>query len=127
MVQQFLTNIYKFAFERFPDEEGYTYWLDGLVAKDQVTGKYIVYNLMFAEREFTERNLPDREMIKVLYQIVVNREYDQEGLEYWVKEYNENYLVQANNDSFEAQKLIVMRMLYEQEFRNLCDKMEILW
>lgn len=127
LVQQFLTNIYNFAFERFPDEEGYTYWLDGLGAKEQVTGKYIVYNLMFAEREFTERNLPDREMIKVLYQIVVNREYDQEGLEYWVKEYNENYLVQANNDSFEAQKLIVMRMLYEQEFRNLCDKMDILW
>ncbi len=127
LIQQFLTNIYDFAFERFPDEEGYTYWLDNLLDKDQITGKYIVYNLMFAEREFTDRNLPDREMIKVLYQIVVNREYDQEGLEYWVKEYNENYLPQVNNDSFEAQKLIVMRMLYEQEFRNLCDKMGILW
>ena len=84
-------------------------------------------NLLFAEKEFTERNLPDDELIKVLYQIVVNREYDEGGLNYWIKEYNETYLPQANNDSFEAQKAIVMRMLYEQEFRNLCEKMGILW
>lgn len=127
LLQQFLTNIYKFAFERFPDEQGYSYWLEKLLEKKEITGKYVVYNLMFAEKEFTERNLPDDELIKVLYQIVVNREYDEGGLNYWIKEYNETYLPQANNDSFEAQKAIVMRMLYEQEFRNLCEKMGILW
>lgn len=126
-LQEFVTNIYKFAFERFPDEQGYSYWLDKLLEKKDITGKYVLYNLMFAEREFTDRNLPDEELIKVLYQIVVNRTYDEEGLRFWMQEYNQTYLPQANNDSFEAQKAIVTRMLYEQEFRNLCEKLGILW
>ena len=126
-LQEFVTNIYNFAFERFPDEEGYSYWLDKLIEKKDITGKYVLYNLMFAEREFSDRNLPDDELIKVLYQIVVNRTYDEEGLQFWIKEYNETFLPNANNDAFEAQKAIVTRMLYEQEFRNLCDKLGILW
>ena len=127
LLEQFLTNIYSFAFERFPDEGGYSYWLSNLMDKKEITGKYVLYNLMFSEREFSDRNLPDNELIKVLYQIVVNRKYDDEGFSYWIKEYNENYLPQANNDSYEAQKAIVTRMIHEQEFKNLCNKMGILW
>ena len=126
-LQQFITNIYNFAFERFPDEEGYSYWLDKLMERKEITGKYVLYNLMFAEREFSDRNLPDDELIKVLYQIVVNRTYDEGGLQFWIKEYNETFLPNANNDKFEAQKAIVTRMLYEQEFKDLCDKLGILW
>lgn len=127
LLQEFITNIYKFAFERYPDEGGYGYWLDKLLEKGEVTGKFVLYNLMFAEREFSERNLSDDELIKVLYQIVVNREYDEGGLNYWIGEYRNTYLPQANNDSYEAQKAIVERMLYEQEFKDLCNKMGILW
>ncbi len=127
LLEGFITNIYKFAFERYPDESGYDYWLNKLLEKKEVTGKFVLYNLMFAEREFSDRNLPDDELIKVLYQIVVNREYDEGGLNFWIGEYNNTYLPQANNDSYEAQKAIVTRMLYEQEFRNLCEKMGILW
>ncbi|BAK80980.1 DUF4214 domain-containing protein [Candidatus Arthromitus sp. SFB-rat-Yit] len=127
LLQEFITNIYKFAFERYPDEEGYGYWLGRLLEKGEVTGKFVLYNLMFAEREFSERNLSDDELIKVLYQIVVNREYDEGGLNYWIGEYRNTYLPQANNDSYEAQKAIVARMLHEQEFKDLCNKMGILW
>lgn len=127
LLEEFVTNIYIFAFERYPDESGYSYWLEKLMEKKDITGKYVLYNLMFAEREFSDRNLPDEELIKVLYQIVVNREADQEGLEFWINEYNTVYLPQANGDSYEAQKAIVTRMLYEQEFKNLCEEMGILW
>ncbi len=127
LLEEFVTNIYIFAFERYPDENGYSYWLEKLMEKKDITGKYVLYNLMFAEREFSDRNLADEELIKVLYQIVVNREADQEGLEFWINEYNTVYLPQANGDSYEAQKAIVTRMLHEQEFKNLCEKMGILW
>lgn len=127
LLEEFVTNIYKFAFERYADESGYSYWLEKLMEKKDITGKYVLYNLMFAEREFSDRNLSDEELIKVLYQIVVNREADQEGLEFWINEYKTVYLPQANGDSYEAQKAIVTRMLYEQEFKNLCEKMGILW
>lgn len=127
LLEEFLTNIYKFAFERYPDEGGYDYWLTKLMERKEITGKFVLYNLMFAEREFTDRNLSDEDLIKVLYQIVVNREYDEQGLRFWISEYNNTYLPQANNDSYEAQKKIVTRMLYEPEFRNLCEKMGILW
>lgn len=127
LLEEFITNIYKFAFERYPDEEGYSYWLGKLLEKGEVTGKFVLYNLMFAEREFSDRNLSDDDLIKVLYQIVVNREYDEGGLNYWIGEYRNTYLPQANNDSYEAQKAIVERMLHEQEFKDLCNKMGILW
>lgn len=127
LLEEFLTNIYKFAFERYPDEGGYDYWLNKLLEKKDITGKFVLYNLMFAEREFSDRNLSDEELIKVLYQIVVNRESDEEGLRFWIGEYNNTYLPEANGDSYEAQKKIVTRMLYEPEFRNLCERMGILW
>ncbi|EIA30201.1 hypothetical protein SFB5_043G2, partial [Candidatus Arthromitus sp. SFB-5] len=113
--------------ERYPDEEGYSYWLGKLLEKGEITGKFVLYNLMFSEREFSDRNLSDDDLIKVLYQIVVNREYDEGGLNYWIGEYRNTYLPQANNDSYEAQKAIVERMLHEQEFKDLCNKMGILW
>lgn len=127
LLEEFITNIYKFAFERYPDEEGYSYWLGKLLEKGEITGKFVLYNLMFSEREFSDRNLSDDDLIKVLYQIVVNREYDEGGLNYWIGEYRNTYLPQANNDSYEAQKAIVERMLHEQEFKDLCNKMGILW
>lgn len=81
---------------------------------------------MFAEREFADRNLSDEDLIKVLYQIVVNRQYDTEGLNYWISVYGE-YLEEFGGDKYEAKKTIVLRMAYEPEFGRLCDKMGIAW
>lgn len=126
LLEEFLHNSYYFAFEREPDEGGYNYWKDILEEKKDITGKFFLINLMFAEREFADRNLGDADLIKVLYQIVVNRQYDEQGLNYWIGVYGE-YLNEFNGDKYEAKKKIVLRMAYEPEFQKLCESMDIIW
>lgn len=126
LLEEFLRNSYFFAFDREPDEGGYNYWKGKLDEKDEVTGKYFLVNLMFAEKEFSDRNLSDEELVKALYQIVVNREYDSKGLSYWMVIYNQ-YLTKFNGDKYEAKKTMVMRMVNEPEFGRLCKQMNIKW
>lgn len=126
LLEDFLYNSYFFAFDREPDEGGYNYWKEQLEARENISGRYFLINLMFAEKEFSDRNLSDEDLIKVLYQIVVNREYDQKGLSYWILIYKQ-YLVKFNGDKYEAKKTIVTRMSYEPEFERLCKEMGIEW
>ena len=126
MLEDFLFNSYYFAFDREPDENGYNYWKDQLEVEGNLSGKYFLINLMFAEREFADRNLSDEDLIKALYQIVVNRQYDTEGLNYWIYMYGE-YLNEFGGDKYEAKKTLVLRMAYEPEFGRLCDEMGIAW
>ena len=88
--------------------------------------EYFLKNLMFAEDEFTNRNLADRDLIAALYQIVVNRDFDEEGLNFWISIYNEN-LKNAQGNKKLAQETLVDRMVHEPEFGKLCDKAGIFW
>lgn len=124
--QDWLSNAYWFAFERFPDEEGYNYWYAHRIIPKTLNGEYFLKNLLFAEDEFTNRNLQDKELIAALYQIVVNREYDEEGLNFWVGIYGEN-LQNAQGDKKLAQEVLVDRMAHEPEFGKLCEKVGIFW
>lgn len=124
--QDWLSNAYWFAFERFPDEEGYNYWYAHRILPKTLNGEYFLKNLLFAEDEFTNRNLQDKELIAALYQIVVNREYDEEGLNFWVGIYNEN-LQNAQGDKKLAQEVLVDRMAHEPEFGKLCERVGIFW
>lgn len=126
VAQDWLSNAYWFAFERFPDEEGYNYWYAHRMKPKTLNGEYFLKNLMFAEDEFTNRNLSDNDLIAALYQIVVNREYDQGGLEFWIGIYNEN-LQNAQGNKKLAQEVLVDRMVHEPEFGKLCDKVGIFW
>lgn len=126
LLEEFLRNSYFFAFDREPDEGGYNYWKQELEENENMSGKYFLINLMFAEKEFANRNLSDEDLIKVLYQIVVNREYDAQGLSYWIAIYNQ-YLQKFNGDKYEAKKTVVLRMVYEPEFGRLCEQMGINW
>lgn len=126
LAQDWLSNAYWFAFERFPDEEGYNYWYAHRMKPKTLNGEYFLKNLMFAEDEFTNRNLADNDLIAALYQIVVNREYDQGGLEFWIGIYNEN-LQNAQGNKKLAQEVLVDRMVHEPEFGKLCDKVGIFW
>lgn len=125
LAQDWLSNAYSFAFERFPDEEGYGYWYNRMGDK-KLNGEYFLKNLMFAEDEFTNRNLSDKDLIAALYQIVVNREFDQGGLDFWISIYNEN-LQNAQGNKKLAQEVLVDRMVHEPEFGKLCDNVGIFW
>lgn len=124
--QDWLSNAYKFALDRFPDEGGYKYWYEERIEKKTMSGEYFLMNLLFGEDEFTNRNLGDKDLIAALYQIVVNRDYDEEGLNFWIGIYNEN-LGNAQGNKKLAQEVLVDRMVHEAEFGKLCEKIGIFW
>ena len=117
-VQQFLLNVYDRAFLRSPDEGGYKYWMDRLKNKD-ISARMFLINLLFAEKEFSEMDYKTDQFITVLYSIIVNREPDTEGLNFWINFYNEDALKNSNNDVFVAKQYIVDRMINEKEFEKL--------
>ena len=79
----YICRLYTKALGRAYDEEGINYWcdaiLDGRATITEVSTKHF-----FHSKEFQNKNLSDEEYLKVLYRTFFDREYDQEGLDYWM-------------------------------------------
>ncbi|WP_044035568.1 DUF4214 domain-containing protein [Candidatus Arthromitus sp. SFB-rat-Yit] len=116
--QSFLYNVYDRAFLRAPDELGYDYWINRLNNQD-IGARDFLINLLFAEKEFSELEYTTDKLIEILYSIVVDRDPDEEGLRFWIDFYNNESLVNANGDVFNAKKHVVDRMINEEEFMKM--------
>lgn len=116
--QAFLYNVYGRAFLRDPDEVGYDYWINRLNTHD-IGARDFLINLLFAEKEFSELEYTTEKLIEILYSIVVDRDPDAEGLNFWINFYNNEALINANGDVFNAKKYIVDRMINEEEFMKM--------
>ncbi len=116
--QAFLYNVYGRAFLRDPDEVGYDYWINRLNTHD-IGARDFLINLLFAEKEFSELEYTTEKLIEILYSIVVDRDPDAEGLNFWINFYNNEALNNANGDVFNAKKYIVDRMINEEEFMKM--------
>ena len=124
-VQEFLSHVYSTAFLRYPDETGYVYWIKRL-KEHSISARDFLINLMFAENEFSDMKYNDEQFITVLYSIIVNREPDKEGLEFWINAYVE-VLGHFNFDVYNAKKYIVDRMINEDEFKRLAVRLGLLY
>lgn len=80
---QFVARLYTKALGRAYDVEGLNYWCDTLINK-QYTASQIASTQFFHSKEFTQKHLGDSDYVKVLYRTFMGREYDQEGLNYWL-------------------------------------------
>ena len=123
-VQGFLFSVYKKSFLRDPDESGYHYWI-GRLKEKTITSRDFLINLLFAEKEFSEMQYSTNELISVLYSIIVNRDPDEEGLNFWINFYNNDALKNSDGDVFLAKKITVDRMINEKEFEKLMTSMGI--
>ncbi len=123
-VQEFLFSVYKRSFLRDPDESGYHYWI-GRLKEKTITSRDFLINLLFAEKEFSEMQYSTDKLISVLYSIIVNRDPDKEGLDFWINFYNNDALKNSGGDVFLAKKITVDRMINEKEFEKLMTSMGI--
>ncbi len=120
--QEFLYNVYNRAFLRDPDEGGYKYWI-GELKNQKVGARDFLINLLFAEKEFSELQYTTEKFIEILYSIVVDRDPDPEGLNFWIDFYNNVSLVNAQGNVFLAKQHIVDRVINEPEFKNFVEGM----
>lgn len=116
-VNKFIKNVYFNAFNRNPDEIGFSYWAEKLSSKEIGADKF-VKNLL-NEDEFSKIRPTTKEKIEGLYSVIVNRKSDEEGLNFWVNTYES--LVNRGYSGEFALKIVVDNMIDADEFKNIIE------
>ncbi len=113
-LRQFIVDVYRYSLDRVADERGFAYWEDQLKNKKTSPDEF-VKNLL-NEREFINKHTTTTAKIEGLYQVIVNRKSDSQGLSFWTKKYDD--LVARGYSESMALNVIVDEMVNEQEFKN---------
>lgn len=82
-VVNFVKRFYEKCLGRTGDQGGINHWANGLKA-GTFTGQDIARNFILSD-EFKKKNLDNSGFIKVLYSVLMDRNADQGGLNYWVQ------------------------------------------
>ena len=81
---KFVNRIYTKAMGRTGEADGLNYWC-GMILSKKMTPVAVAEQFIYS-KEFTDKNLSDKEYIKVLYRTFMGREADNAGLNYWLGE-----------------------------------------
>ena len=108
-VTKFVARCYNLCLGRRADEAGLNAWCSQLLSGAN-SAKQAAHGFVFSD-EFLKKNLSDREYVKVLYRVFMDREADSAGLESWVK-------VLTNGKSREH---VFSGFADSNEFKKICD------
>lgn len=86
-VAEFVAKVYTLALGREPEVEGWKFWVQKLESKELTVTQFI-YDLM-KQDEFVSRLMTKEQFIKMMYEIIVGREPEEEGQKYWEQKYEE--------------------------------------
>ena len=81
-IEAFVDRLYNLCLSRQPDEGGMQDWKEALIKREK-SGAVVAYGFFFSD-EMKNRNLSDKEFVELLYRVMMDREYDEGGREYWV-------------------------------------------
>ncbi len=81
--EAFLERFYSYILKRESDEEGLNFWKSKITDVKSVKE---IARFFLNSKEFKSQKISDIEFIKVLYKTLLNRESDQAGEEFWLKE-----------------------------------------
>lgn len=112
-VKAFVERMYTKAFGREADAAGVEYWTDTLMKKEK-TAAEVGYGFVFSE-EYKNKNAKDDAFVEMLYNVFMNRKYDQEGLNYWVGLLQKGY----------SRRYVYRKFAHSQEFSDICKDYKI--
>lgn len=81
-VTKFIARCYKLCLGRKGDEAGMNAWCNQLLTHKN-TAKQAAHGFIFS-KEFEKKKLSDREYVKILYRVFMDREADPAGLNSWI-------------------------------------------
>jgi hypothetical protein len=81
-IKAFVTRLYNVCLNREPDADGEADWIYRLSTGSE-TGTTAAYGFVFSQ-EFQNCNYCNKDYVKQLYRAFMGREYDEDGLAYWV-------------------------------------------
>ena len=83
---EYVGRLYDKALDRHPDDDGMNWWCANI--KNHTMTPVAAAESFILSPEFEAKNLSNEEYIKVLYRTFMGREYDQDGLNYWLGRIN---------------------------------------
>lgn len=104
-IEQFVRELYENTFQRRQETAGYLYWV-AEYRRGGIGCKNLTLNFLRSQENAPVRNnanLNERyrsEYIQLAYMVVLNRDADQPGYDYWLKEMNRGYTVANLEDVF---------------------------
>ena len=112
-VAEFVKRNYELILDREAEEDGLNYWTNSLKNKE-MTAAEVVNGFMISE-EFNGKGYSNEERVKFIYKVMLDREPDADGLNYWV-----GLLNAGVSDSF-----IVNGFATSEEFTGICKDYDI--
>ena len=83
---EYVGRLYDKALDRHPDDDGMNWWCTNI--KNHTMTPVAAAESFILSPEFEAKNLNNEEYIKVLYRTFMGREYDQDGMNYWLGRIN---------------------------------------
>lgn len=83
---EYVGRLYDKALDRHPDDDGMNWWCANI--KNHTMTPVAAAESFILSPEFEAKNLNNEEYIKVLYRTFMGREYDQDGMNYWLGRIN---------------------------------------
>ncbi len=114
----FLSNTYTIMLERESDAEGLNYWKDKILNEE--IGILDFLNQILDQDEFSNIKISNTEFIKKNYQLLLNREPDSDGINYWTSKLSEI-------PSKEEKLGVINEMSHSEEFMGEMDRLSILF
>jgi len=111
--EAFVERFYNLVLGRDADLGGVKYWTGELKAKRK-SAEDIANGFFFSE-EFIQKNVTNEEFVKIAYRTLLNREAENEGLNFWVGKLNNGY----------PRKDMILDFVYTPEFESLAKKYDI--
>lgn len=121
-LDEYLPNVYDSVFSREADEAGYHYHLDRLESGETSIRDFL-RSIIDGEEFGQNKDLGEK--VDDLYSAIVGRDSDEEGKKFWMEEYNKT-LNECGSDK-EALKIIVDRMVNENELKEIAEKLDVKW
>ena len=107
-IYDFVNRNYSLILSREADPEGQKNWAEAL-AKGTISGGELMYGFVNSE-EFKQKPLSNEEKVEIMYNVMLGRGSDPEGLEHWVLQLNLGMSINA----------IAAGFVGSQEFIGLC-------
>ena len=111
--RDFVLRLYNLCFNRTPSEEEINYHVNELINGVSKAGN-ITFNF-FNSPEFVNKRISDDEYVKLCYLVLMDRNGDKEGIEYW-----KNNLLNGVSRNYVLDKFIKSL-----EFNNICKEYQI--
>ena len=83
---EYVGRLYDKALDRHPDDDGMNWWCTNI--KNHTMTPVAAAESFILSPEFEAKGLNNEEYIKVLYRTFMGREYDQDGMNYWLGRIN---------------------------------------